>query len=167
MLISNPEMCNHSKSYMIKCKCKSCLKIEQYCIKNYVSLEASCKHYDIKWQYYTCSKAQLNLLPYGILWNVQKIHAHQPGSLLPFTDELLWHVFESCKQEILVSSCIECHKALCHNFHGKSERAKANIIFRWLKMQSSKCHVGTHETQRSLVELAVDALDFMQQFTPK
>ena len=70
---------------------------------------------------------------------------------------------------IVVSSLIVCCKAsdsLC-NFWGKSERTKANVIFRWLKSHSLKYCMGTHETQRSPVEAAADALDFMQHSCPK
>ena len=45
---SNPEMHHNMKSYIIKCKHESCLKIEQYCIENNLSVEASCKHYGIQ-----------------------------------------------------------------------------------------------------------------------
>ena len=89
ILISNPELCHHRKSYRISCKQENCLKIGQCCIKNNISLEASCKHYGVRKRYYTCWKMQLILLPDDIVWNVQKIHFSQLGSLLPITDELL------------------------------------------------------------------------------
>ena len=91
---------------MIKCKQEKCLQIEQYCIENNFSLEVSCKHYGIKKRYYTHLKTQLNLLPDGVVLNVWNIHFGKLGSLLPITDELLWHVFELCEQGIVVSSCI-------------------------------------------------------------
>ena len=75
MLISDQETHRHMKSYMVKCKQERCLTIEQYCIENNVSVEASCQHYGIKMSYYTCCKMQLKLLPNGVVSNVQKIHS--------------------------------------------------------------------------------------------
>ena len=69
--------------------------------------------------------------------------------LLPITDKLLHHVFELHKQGIVVLSHIVCCNAsdLCHDFGGKSEKAKANVIFRLLKSSSLNYCMGTHETQ--------------------
>ena len=61
---------------MIKCKPKNCLKLEQYCVKNNVLLEVSCKHYGIKSRYYICWKAQLNLLLDGIVFECAKNPCH-------------------------------------------------------------------------------------------
>ena len=127
--------------------------------------------YDIRFKkrYCTCCKTQLNFLPHGILSNVQKIHYGQPGPLLPITNKLLWYVFELHDQGIVVMSHIVCHKScdLCHDFWGKSESAKANVICRWLKSHALKYYMGTSETQRSPIDSATDALDFMQHIHPK
>ena len=114
----------------------------------------SCKHYGIERRYHTLEGAAELLLD-GVLWNVQKIHAGRPGSLLPITNELLWHGFELHEQGIVR---IVCRKAsdLCHDFRGKSERAKVNVIFRWVTRQSLEYRMGTHETQRSPVESAAE-----------
>ena len=137
-------------------------------MENKVSVEASCKHYVIKRRYYTCWKMQLNLLHDGVVSNVQKFHSGQSGSLLPITNELLQHVFELHEQGIDVMYHIVCGKAsdLCHDFWVQSERAKANVIFRWLKSHALKYHMDTHETQRS-VDLTTDVMDFMQHICPK
>ena len=130
MLISEPEKCNCRKSDT--CKHKSCLKIEQFCIKNNVLLEASCKYYCVKRRYNTCQKAQLKFAARWCCVKCAKIHAGLPGLLLLITNELLCHVFELCEQELVLSSHIVCCKAsdLCCNFMGKAERARANVIFR-------------------------------------
>ena len=66
-----------------------------------------------------------------------------------------------------MTSCIVPYKAsdLCHE--GKLERAKANIIFRWLKSHAIKHQMGTRETQRSHLNLAADVLHFMQHIHRK
>ena len=52
-------------------------------------------------------------------------------------------------------------------FDENFERAKANVIFRWLRSNSFKYFMGTHETQRFPAESAADALNFMQHTCPK
>ena len=100
---------------------------------------------------------------------MQKVHSGRSVLLLPITDELFWHIFQLHHQGTVVLSHIVFHKAseLCHDFWEKSERAKANVSFRWLKNHSLKYHMGTHEMQRSPVEFAAVALVFMQHIHPK
>ena len=95
VLISDQEMHLHRESYMIKCKQENCLKIKQYWVENYVFVKASWKYYGIERRYYICWKVQLNLFPDGVVPNVKKINSGWPGWLLPVTDELLLHIFDT------------------------------------------------------------------------
>ena len=52
---------------------------------------------------------------------------------------------------------------LCHEFWGKSERAKSNTVLSLLKGQALKYQIDTFETQRSPLNMTVDVLDFMEQ----
>ena len=108
---------------------------------------------------------QLNFLPNNVASNVWKLHYGQSALLLTITYELLCYIIELHDQGMVVNSCIVSHNAsyLCNDFQEKSERIKANVIFRWLKSHASKYPMHTHQTQTS----AADALDFMQYIHQK
>ena len=108
MLISNPVTCHHRKSYIIKLKLESFLKIQHYCIKNNVSVEAPCWNYGINRRYYIYLMMQLNLLPDCVVSNLLNNHSGQPWSLQPITNELLWYVFVLHEDGIVESSCMVC-----------------------------------------------------------
>ena len=89
--------------------------------------------------------------------------------LFPFSDSLLFFIFELREQGMAVNTSMILMKAakISRQFCERSREAQISCVQRFVKAQGLVHRLGTHKSQKAPEETQTEALDFMGVICPK